>query len=256
VVPDSLIDPLYYYEENVVKSIQFFRHLLRNGCRHLVFSSSASVYGASSDGALHEHTPIDPRTPYAQCKAMIERVLVDAAAATALNVVILRYFNPIGADPELRSGVPSGRVGGVLNSLIDAHRSNRPFLLSGTDYATRDGSALRDYLHVWDLAMAHVAVLRQLPQLAQRPGRVTTINLGSGSGTTVRELVSAFNEVTGSQVTVLDAPRRPGDIAGAFTSVDLAERLLGWRPAYSVRDAIGHALQWSEVGQPIKIAAS
>jgi UDP-glucose 4-epimerase len=132
--------------------------------------------------------------------------------------------------------------------MIQAQEEGSPFLVTGTDYPTRDGTGIRDYIHVWDLARAHVAVLDRFDAL---PAPTIAINLGTGRGTTVRELLDAFNHVVGSPVDARDAERRPGDTAGAYTRVDRATRLLGWRPQYDIADGIRHSMQWTAIRNEI-----
>ena len=242
VVPDSVADPVGYYRANVAKSLEFAAHLLRNGCERLIFSSSAAIYRASEDLSVDEDSPIDPQSPYARTKAVCEAMFADIAASQPIRVLSLRYFNPIGADPKMRTGLQLRRPTHALGKMIQAHEEGVPFLITGTDWPTRDGSGLRDYVHVWDLAAAHVAALTRFDAL---PGPVTVINLGSGAGTTVRELLAAFNRVAGHPVEAREAARRPGDVAGACTRIDRAERLLGWRPRYDLAEGIRHSLQWA-----------
>jgi UDP-glucose 4-epimerase len=242
VVPDSVTDPVGYYRANVAGSLGFTAHLLRNGCPRLIFSSSAAIYRAGRDLSVDEDSAIDPQSPYARTKAVCEAMLADIAAAEPIHVLSLRYFNPIGADPKMRTGLQLRRPTHALGKLIQAYEEGVPFQITGTDWPTRDGSGIRDYVHVWDLAAAHVAALTRFDAL---PGPVTAINLGSGTGTTVRELLAAFNQVTGRPVEAREAPRRPGDVAGAYTRVGRAERLLGWRAQYDVTEGIRHSLQWA-----------
>jgi UDP-glucose 4-epimerase len=244
VVPDSVTDPVGYYRANVVKSLDFTGHLLRNGCQRLVFSSSAAIYRANEDLTVDEESTVDPQSPYARTKAMCEALFADIAAAYPLRVLSLRYFNPIGADPKLRTGLQLRRPTHALGRMMLAHQEGIPFLITGTDWPTRDGSGIRDYIHVWDLAEAHVAALSEFDAL---PGSVTAINLGTGTGTTVRELLAAFNSVADRPVQWREAGRRPGDIAGAYTRITRAERLLGWRSKYSLTDGIRHSLQWAAI---------
>ncbi len=244
VVPDSVADPVGYYRANVAKSLDFAAHLLRNGCRRLIFSSSAAIYRAGDDLAVDEDSPVDPQSPYARTKAVCEAMFADIAAAHPIRVLSLRYFNPIGADPRLRTGLQLPRPTHALGRMIQAAEDGTPFLVTGTDYPTRDGTGIRDYIHVWDLAAAHVAALSAFDGL---PGPAAAINVGTGRGTTVRELLAAFNAVAGRPVEARDAPRRPGDIAGAYTRIDRARRLLGWRPRYDIADGIRHSLQWAAV---------
>lgn len=248
VVPDSVADPVGYYRANVAKSLDFVTHLLRNGCGRLIFSSSAGIYQADDDLSVDEDSLIYPQSPYARTKAMCEAIFADIAAAEPIRVVSLRYFNLIGADPAMRTGLQLPRPTHVLGQMIRAREEHIPFLITGTDYPTRDGSGIRDYVHVWDLAAAHVAALRQFDAI---PGPATAINLGTGCGTTVRELLEAFNRVCDSPIQARDAERRPGDVTGAYTRSDRAKRLLGWVPQYGLDDGIRHSLQWAAIREQI-----
>jgi UDP-glucose 4-epimerase len=248
VVADSVADPIGFYRANVTKSLEFVAHLLHNGCGRLIFSSSAVIYQATRDLAVDEDSAIDPQSPYARTKAACEAMLADIAAAEPLRVLSLRYFNPIGADPRMRTGLQLRRPTHALGKMIQAQEQGVPFMITGTDWPTRDGSGIRDYIHVWDLATAHVAALTRFDTL---PGPVTTINLGTGTGTTVRELAGIFNRVSDRPVQVREAGRRPGDVAGAYTRIDRAVRLLGWRPQYDVADGIRHSLQWAAIRDDI-----
>ncbi len=244
VVPDSVADPVGYYRANVTKSLEFAAHLLRNGCRRLIFSSSAAIYRASEDLTVDEGSPIDPQSPYARTKAVCEAMFADIAAAHPIHVLSLRYFNPIGADPKMRTGLQLRRPTHALGKMIQAAEEDVPFLITGTDWPTRDGSGIRDYVHVWDLASAHVAALACFDAL---PGPATVINVGTGAGTTVRELLDAFNRAADRPARARDAERRPGDTVGAYTRIDRAERLLDWRPRYDVAEGIRHSLQWAAI---------
>jgi UDP-glucose 4-epimerase len=247
VVPDSVADPVGYYRANVSKSLEFVAHLLRNGCGRLIFSSSAAIYGADADLTVDEDSAIDPQSPYARTKAMCETMFADIAAAQPIRVLSLRYFNPIGADPKMRTGLQLRRPSHALGKMIEAWEDGVPFLLTGTDYPTRDGTGIRDYLHVWDLATAHVRALARFDAIATGTGGHTAVNLGTGTGTTVRELLDAFNSLTGRPIQVIEAPRRPGDVAGAYTRTDRARRLLGWHAQYSIAEGIKHSLQWAAI---------
>jgi UDP-glucose 4-epimerase len=244
VVPDSVADPVGYYRANVTKSLEFSAHLLRNGCERLIFSSSAAIYGAREDLTVDEDSPIDPQSPYARTKAVCEAMFADVAAAQPIRVLSLRYFNPIGADPKMRTGLQLPRPTHALGEMIQAQEHGVPFLITGTDYPTRDGSGIRDYIHVWDLATAHVAAIGKFDAL---PWPVTAINLGTGTGTTVRELLAAFNSVSESPVEAHEAVRRPGDVVGAYTRVERAQHLLGWRSQYDITEGIRHSLQWAAI---------
>ncbi|MEV1046230.1 UDP-glucose 4-epimerase GalE [Streptomyces sp. NPDC049916] len=246
VVPDSVADPIGYYEANVAKSLAFVGHLHRNGCDRVIFSSSAAVYRAQDGSAVTEDTPLAPQSPYARTKAVCEEMFADIAVAGP-RVLSLRYFNPVGADPKLRTGLQLARPSHALGVLIRAHQEGRPFPVTGTGYPTRDGSGIRDYVHVWDLAAAHIAAIERFDSVLTGAKRSTAINLGTGSGTTVRELCAAFNSVVSTPLATVDADPRPGDVAGGYTASDRAAELLGWTPKLSLEDGIRSALDWIPV---------
>src|SRR5258708_1190805 len=175
----------------------------------MIFSSSAAIYRAGEDFSVDEDSGIDAQSPYARTKAVCEAMFADIAATAPIRILSLRYFNPIGADPKMRTGLQLARPTHALGQLIRAHEEGVPFVISGTDWPTRDGTGLRDYVHVWDLAGAHLAALTRFDSL---PEPVTVINLGTGTGTTVRELVGAFNRVADHPIRVRAAGRRPGGV--------------------------------------------
>lgn len=245
VVPESVADPIRYFRVNVSGSLEFTAHLLRNGCTRLIFSSSASIYQVNDDLAVTEDSPLDPQSPYARSKAITEGMFADIAAATPLRILSLRYFNPVGADPKMRTGLQNPVPSHALGKIIQAAAKRTVFHVTGTAYPTRDGSGIRDYIHVWDLATAHVAALERFDTIMTSPNLV--INLGTGTGTTVRELVTAFNRVSDQPVEAADAPARPGDVAGAYTRIDRARRLLDWEPRFTVEDGIRDSLRWVAV---------
>jgi UDP-glucose 4-epimerase len=248
VVSDSVADPVGYYRANVVKGLDFVAHLLRNRCRRLIFSSTAAIYGANQDLTVDEDSPIEPCSPYAYGKAVCEAIFADIAAVQPIHVLSLRYFNPIGADPKLRTGLQLRRPTHALGAMIHAQEEGVPFLITGTDYPTRDGTGIRDYLHIWDLAAAHLAALGHFDAL---PGPSLAINLGTGQGTTVRELLTAFNHAVDRPVEARKGDRRPGDIAGAYTRIDRAKHLLGWVPQYDIHEGIRDSLRWAAIRDEI-----
>ncbi|MDG4770036.1 UDP-glucose 4-epimerase GalE [Solwaraspora sp. WMMD792] len=247
VVPESVAEPLRYYRENVAKSIDFIDHVARNGAERYLFSSSASIYRPGEDFSVDESSPLEPTSPYARTKAVMEMLLADCAAAMPLRALSLRYFNPIGADPQLRTGLQIRQPTHVLGKLITAVQTGAEFTITGVDWPTRDGSGIRDYIHVWDLARAHVQALRHfdeiLPVGADR--RYEVLNLGTGDGTTVREFVEAFRSVVDQPLRVREIGPRPGDAAGSYTRSVRARRLLDWKPELSIADGIRHSLAWS-----------
>ena len=247
VVPDSVADPVGYYRANVAKSLEFVAHLLRNRCERLIFSSSASIYGAGADLTVDENSPIDPQSPYARTKAVCEAMFADIAATQPIRVLSLRYFNPIGADPKMRTGLQLPKPTHALGKMMQAQEEGTSFQITGTDYPTRDGTGIRDYIHVWDLAAAHVAALSRFDALLARASTYTVINLGTGTGTTVRELLDTFNDVVSPPIKARDAARRPGDVAGAYTRIDRARKLLDWHPQYGIAEGIRHSLQWAAI---------
>ncbi|WP_316525850.1 UDP-glucose 4-epimerase GalE [Kitasatospora brasiliensis] len=252
VVPESVARPLYYYRENVAKTVDLLDSLQRHGCTRVVFSSSASIYAPTPDARVDESSPVDAASPYARTKQMMEQVLQDwtrGEGAERQRVIALRYFNPIGADPRLRTGLQDLRPTHALGKLIEAHTTGTPFTVTGTDWATRDGSGIRDYIHVQDLAEAHVAALLRFDEVIA-PGvadRYRVINVGTGDGTTVRELIAAFEQAVGTSLEVREAGPRPGDVIGCYAVVDTARDLLGWQPRRGIAEGVSDALAWRRV---------
>ncbi|GAP07786.1 UDP-galactose 4-epimerase [Anaerolinea thermolimosa] len=251
IVPESVEKPYEYYTENVAKSLVLFRTLNRLGCNRVVFSSSASVYDTVPGFMVREDSPLRPGSPYARTKYMMEMILQDFCHAYGMKGIALRYFNPIGADPKMRSGLQVRNPSLVLGKLVNTARGLQPaFEITGTTWPTRDGTGIRDYIHVWDLAEAHVMAVEQFDQVFERLGggqSYVVINLGTGRGVTVRELVEAFERVYGKPINKVEKPPRPGDVAGAYANADTALRLLGWKAKLSIEQAIADALKWAEI---------
>jgi UDP-glucose 4-epimerase len=252
LVPESTQKPYEYYRENVGKSIEMFHTLNRLGCKRLVFSSSASLYDTVPGFMVEEDSPLRPGSPYARTKYMMEMVLKDFCSYYGMQGISLRYFNPIGADPQMRSGGYLENPSLILGRLVDTVQGRIPvFEITGTDYPTRDGTGIRDYIHVWDLAKAHLNALTDFDAVFARAGdpvdHYLVINLGTGKGVSVREIVNAFEKVYGQPIAKRDAPRRPGDAAGAYASADLAFKLLGWKAELNIEQGIADALRWGEV---------
>jgi UDP-glucose 4-epimerase len=248
VVPESVEQPYLYYRDNVAKSLELFDELNALGKTRVLFSSSASLYATKDDFEVTEEDPLDPPSPYARTKRMMEQVLEDMAAATDLSAIILRYFNPIGSDPDLESGIYAKEPSHVLGQLVMAARGQKDsFTITGVEHPTRDGTGIRDYIHVWDLAKAHVRAIERFDEvIAAVDAPSAVINVGTGEGVTVRELVASFERVFGQEVPISEAPPRPGDAVGAFANVDKATELLQWRTELSLDDAISSALAWGE----------
>lgn len=254
VVPESVERPYEYYTENVSKSLELFRNLNALGCKNVVFSSSASIYDDSPNFIVTEESPLNPRSPYARTKYMMEMVLQDFCNAYGMRGIALRYFNPIGADPKMRTGIHLKSPSHLLGKLVDVALGKDPvFKITGVDWDTRDGSGIRDYIHVWDLAMAHIKAIENFDNIFNdsKEGSYMVINLGKGDGVTVKEMVAAFEKVFKQNINKEDAPPRPGDVPGAYASSDRAERLLGWKAELSLEQGIADALRWAEFRENI-----
>ena len=256
VVPESTQKPYEYYRENVGKSLELFRTLNHLGAKRLVFSSSASIYDVVPDFMVTEDAPLKPLSPYARTKYMMEMILRDFCCAYGMQGIVLRYFNPIGADPQLRSGLQNRNPSHAIGRLVDVQMGRIPeFTITGTDYPTRDGTGIRDYIHVWDLARAHVKAVEGFERAFDRAGspadNYLVVNLGTGRGVTVRELVTAFEKVVGETINKSEGPRRPGDTAGSFCNADTAKRLLDWQAELTVEQGIQDALRWGEIRDQI-----
>lgn len=244
VVPESVEHPLAYYDNNVGKSVTLLDSLQEAGIDRFILSSTASMYEPESDYMVDEASDVKPLSPYAASKRMVERVLEDTAATGKLTALSLRYFNPIGADPQLRTGLQNPHPTHAMGKMIEAHTAGEPFTVTGTDWPTRDGSGLRDYIHVWDLARAHVSALKLLVEA--ETGTYDVINLGTGQGTTVFELADAFGEATGTPLEVRTAPPRDGDVVGCASRTDKAKQVLGWEAERSIADGVRDSLAWSQ----------
>ena len=243
IVPESVDEPLTYYGNNVGKTVALLKGMERNGVHRILFSSSASIYATDEEFKVTEESALDPGSPYATTKFMVELILRDAAHASDLKALSLRYFNPIGSDPKLRTGQQIEHPTHVLGKMIDAWMEDSTFTVTGVEWPTRDGSGIRDYIHVWDLARAHVAALEHLDEVTtDDPYQV--FNIGTGSGVTVKELVKAFEEGTGRSLNVVYGPPRPGDVAGAYTVSRRAKDLLGWSAELTQADGIRDAIAW------------
>ena len=256
VVPESVESPYEYYTENVGKSLELFKNLRELGCTNIVFSSSASIYDDVPNFMVSEASPLNPRSPYARTKFMMEMVLQDFCSAYGMKGIALRYFNPIGADPKLRCGAHIQFPSHVLGKLVESASSkNSVFKITGTQWPTRDGSGIRDYIHVWDLALAHVKAIENFDTAFELTDKPTdpylVINLGTGKGVTVKELVTAFEKVLGKPVNKEETNPRPGDVAGSYANADKAKRLINWEALHSIEDGIRDALKWDEVRETI-----
>ena len=242
VVPDSVRDPLGYYRNNTVNSRALIECAVDNGVRRFIFSSTAAVYGNPVEIPVSEDAPTQPISPYGWSKLMSEVMLRDAGRAYDLSYVILRYFNVAGADPACRAGQSSKGATHLIKVAVEAALGLRAKLeVFGVDYPTPDGSCIRDYIHVSDLARAHSDALRHL-----RSGSSSlTLNCGYGHGFSVLDVVETVKRVSGVDFRVEVAPRRPGDPARIVANSQLARTTLGWQPRFDdLPTIVAHALAW------------
>lgn len=234
-VGESVADPGKYYANNVAGSLSLLRAMQRQGCNRIVFSSSCATYGWPGDGAITEDTPQRPVNPYGWSKLMVEQMLRDFDTAHGFRHVALRYFNAAGADADGELGEAHDPETHLIPLTIQTALRQRPHLdIYGTDYPTEDGSAIRDYIHVEDLADAHVAALEYLLQ----GGRSEALNLGTGLGYSVWEVARTVERVSGMSVNLRRAPRRAGDPPVLVANAERAARVLGWRPRYETLESV------------------
>src|SRR6478672_6978094 len=242
VVPDSVADPLGYYKNNTVNSRALIEGAVKGGVKHFIFSSTAAVYGNTTRVPVTEDDALLPMSPYGSSKLMTEVMLRDASTAHGLGHVILRYFNVAGADPELRTGQSTKNATHLIKVAVEAALGRREKIeVFGTDYPTRDGTCIRDYIHVSDLAQAHLDALRHL----RSGGASSTFNCGYGRGFSVFEVIDTVKRVSGVDFRIDIAERRAGDPAQIIAASDRARARLGWRPKLDdLGTIVGHALAW------------
>ena len=244
VVPESVSDPLGYYLNNTVKSRALIESAVRAGVPHFIFSSTAAVYGGGHGTSVSEDAPTLPESPYGTSKLMTELMLRDAATAHPLTYTALRYFNVCGADPKGRTGQSTRGATHLIKVACETATGKRPYMeVYGTDYPTRDGTCIRDYIHVWDLVEAHLLALKRL----REGGGNLVANCGYGRGYSVLEVIDAVRRNVKADLDVRLAPRRPGDPASIVANADRARTELGWRPELDDLDLIvRHAHDWEE----------
>jgi len=243
-VGESVEKPIEYYDNNVQGALTLCRAMAEAGVGTLVFSSSATVYGSASSVPIREDAPLGPTNPYGHSKLMVERILGDLAVSdpAAWRIALLRYFNPAGAHPsgligEDPQGIPNNLMPNIAQVAVGVRDRLRVF---GSDYPTRDGTGVRDYIHVVDLARGHLAALESM----QRERRVFTVNLGTGHGISVLEAVSAFEQASGRPIPFERVARRTGDVAECYADPTLAQRTLGWKAVHSLEDMCRDAWRW------------
>ncbi|MBE7211335.1 MAG: UDP-glucose 4-epimerase GalE [Gluconacetobacter diazotrophicus] len=242
VVPDSVREPIRYWRNNLGNTAALLEGCVEAGISRIVFSSTAAVYGLSDEPGVSEDTPTAPINPYGASKLATERLLADAAAAHDLRVVALRYFNVAGADPLGRAGQRTRGATHLIKVACEAATGQRPGMdVFGTDYDTPDGTCVRDFIHVSDLADAHVLALDYL----RNGGRSDTMNCGYGSGSSVREVIAAVERASNRRITATAKPRRPGDPPSLVANGARIRDRLGWTPRHTdLDDIVSTSLRW------------
>jgi UDP-glucose 4-epimerase len=242
VVPESVADPSPYWRNNANKIARLIHAMRDRGVRRLVFSSTAAVYGEVGPEPVREDAPLAPVSPYGRSKLAAEWMIADSAAAYGLSTATLRYFNVAGADPAGRAGQSTAAATHLIKAACQAVLGKREALMIyGTDYPTPDGTGVRDYVQVTDLADAHLTALNHL----RRGGENLTLNVGYGRGYSVREVIAAVSRAAGKPVPAIEAPRRPGDPASIVADVSRIKAALDWKPRFESLDAIvDQALAW------------
>ena len=240
-VGESVKDPLAFYENNVAGSLTLFAAARAANCRRLVFSSTCATYGVPEQTPMTETHPQAPINPYGRSKLITEEILRDLCAHDGFRAVTLRYFNAAGADPEGRIGERHDPETHAVPLAIEAALGRRNgFSIFGDDYDTRDGSCVRDFVHVMDLAEAHTRAIDHL----LNDGRSVALNLGTGKGTTVKELLAAIGDVAGREIAITQASRRPGDTAALVADNSMARDVLGWVPRNDLSSIVSTAWKW------------
>jgi UDP-glucose 4-epimerase len=243
IVPESVENPLKYYHNNTAKSRSLLEAAVTGGVRHFIFSSTAATYGVPEVSPVTEDSPRLPINPYGMSKLMTEIMLADTAKAHALNYCALRYFNVAGADPQARTGQSTAGATHLIKVAVEAALGKRAGVeVFGTDYGTPDGTGVRDYIHVSDLAAAHVLALEAL---IEQPQRSLTMNCGYGRGFSVFEVLDAVDRMTGSTIQRTMSPRRAGDPDSLISDNRRIKATLPWQPKHADLDTIvAHALAW------------
>jgi UDP-glucose 4-epimerase len=244
VVPESVTEPLKYYANNTGNMLRLLQHCARHGVQRFIFSSTAAVYGLPPEPVVSEDQPLAPINPYGASKMMSERMLMDLGAASSMRYVILRYFNVAGADPQGRIGQASANATHLIKVACETALGQRPSMqIFGTDYGTPDGTCIRDYIHVDDLARAHLDALSYL----ERGGPSTVLNCGYGHGYSVRQVIESVRRVSGRPLAAAEGPRRAGDAVQLVADSARIRRVLGWQPRHDDLDFIVQtAWRWEQ----------
>jgi UDP-arabinose 4-epimerase len=244
---ESVTHPQLYYGNNIVGSFALIEALRAEGGLPMVFSSSCAVYGDAGDAPMTEQLPFAPVSPYGFSKFAIERMLADYGRAHGQRAICLRYFNAAGGDPDGETGESHDPETHLIPLVLEAAAGKRKQIdVYGNDYPTPDGTCIRDYIHVSDLADAHVRAVERLLDPRFRGDDKTAFNLGTGTGYSVAEVIAAAERVTGKKIPQVMKPRREGDPARAVADASLAHRQLGWKAKYGLDDMIRHAWAWMQ----------
>lgn len=243
-VGESVEKPLMYYENNISGSLNLYKCMMKYGVKNFVFSSSATVYGDPAEVPVGEDAPVHATNPYGHTKAMMEQILLDAAVALGWNVVILRYFNPVGAHSSGRIGEDPAYPNNLLPFVSQVAAGIREkVVVFGDDWDTPDGTGVRDYIHVTDLAKAHVSALEKL----DKDKGTFIYNIGTGRGYSVLEMIEAFGKACGHPVPYQIGPRRLGDVATVLADPSKAEKELGWKAELGLEDMVNSAWKWQSM---------
>lgn len=247
-VGESVEQPLMYFENNLVSLINLLKCVQEFNIPHFVFSSSCTVYGNPDKIPVTESTPPKPaESPYGYTKQMGEQIINEFAKANATHSILLRYFNPVGAHPSILIGeLPIGKPANLVPAITQTAIGKMPLMtVYGNDYNTRDGSCLRDFIHVSDIGHAHTLSVQYL-QKAKNKNRCEVFNLGSGNGVTVLEAINAFEKVSGEKLNYVIGPRRPGDVIAIYANNDHARNTLGWEVKFGLEDMMATAWKWEQ----------
>jgi UDP-glucose 4-epimerase len=247
-VGESVENPLLYYENNINTLVYLLQELQQKAEANFIFSSSCTVYGQAEKMPITENAPIQPAiSPYGNTKQIGEEIITEVCKVSTINSILLRYFNPIGAHPsaeigELPIGIPQNLIPYITQTGIGLRQELSVY---GDDYPTTDGTCIRDYIHVVDLAKAHVIALQRLLN-KKNAEKVETFNLGTGTGSSVLEVITAFEKVSGRKLPYKIVPRREGDIVSAYANTDKANTVLGWKAQSTLEEALASAWKWEQ----------
>lgn len=247
-VGESVEQPLMYFENNIISLINLLKCVQEFDIPHFVFSSSCTVYGNPDEIPVTEHTPMkQAESPYGYTKQVGEQMLNEIAKVQPVHCILLRYFNPVGAHPSANIGeLPIGKPANLVPAITQTAIGKLPQMkVYGDDYPTRDGSCIRDYIHVSDIAHAHTLSIQYLVN-GKAKKKSEVFNLGTGNGVTVLEAIKAFEKVSGVKLNYLVGPRRPGDVVAIYANNDYAKQQLGWDPKFGLEDMMSSAWKWEQ----------